>query len=116
MSASVGDRIRMHSNSVDAPDRVGTIVGVLGSDDGPPYRVRFESGEESIVSPGPDATIESPGMGERLGTKVEVARDEAAEAVGEAAQAAKDTAETVTGTAARIVSDVADRVAKRFDR
>ena len=115
MSASVGDRIRMHSNSVDAPDRVGTIIGVLGSDDGPPYRVHFDSGEESIVSPGPDATIETPGLGERLGTQAEQARDDAVEAVTEAAQAAKETAETVTGTAARVVSDVADRVARRFE-
>ena len=123
MSASVGDRIRMHSNSVDTPDRVGTIVGVLGADDGPPYRVRFESGEESIVSPGPDATIESPGLGEKLGMRAEEARGDAAEAAAkakevltEAGQAAKDRAETAAGTAARVVSDVADRVAKRFER
>ena len=30
MSASVGDRIRMHSNHTDVPDRVGTVVAVRG--------------------------------------------------------------------------------------
>lgn len=98
MSANVGDRIHMHSNSVDTPDRVGTIVGVLGSDDGPPYRVRFESGEETIVSPGPDATIEP--AAERPGAPADAGHDESAE--------------TITGAAARIVSDVADTVAKRL--
>ena len=115
MSATVGDRIRLHSNSVDTPDRVGTIVAVLGSDDGPPYRVRFESGAESIISPGPDAIIEPAGVGERLGAKAEQVREDATEAVTEAAQVAKDTAENATGAAARAVSGIADAVAKRFD-
>ena len=105
----------MHSNSVDTPDRVGTIVAILGTDDGPPYRVRFDSGAESIVSPGPDATIEPGGVGERLGAKAEQVREEATEAVAEAAQVAKDTAENVTGAAARTVSGIADAVAKRFE-
>ncbi len=115
MSATVGDRIRMHSNSVDTPDREGTIVAILGSDGGPPYRVRFDSGVESIVSPGPDATIEPAGVAEGTGAQAEQVRDEVTEAVTEAAQAAKDAAEKATGAAARTVSGVADAVAKRFD-
>ena len=59
MSADVGDRITLHANALDTPDRTGTIVAVLGSD-GPPYRVRFDSGDESILTPGPDATIDAP--------------------------------------------------------
>jgi hypothetical protein len=114
VSANVGDRIRLHSNTVDTPDRVGTIVAVLG-EDGPPYRVRFDAGEETIVAPGPDALIEPPGLGE----KVTRAAGEAVEKVGEVAQgtaeAATQTAQTVAGTAAHVVSQAADAVRKRFD-
>lgn len=116
MSASVGDRLRLHSNTVDTPDREGTIVAVLGSDDGPPYRVRFDSGEETIVTPGPDATIEPGGVGERVGLAAEQAGQKAGELAAEAGSVAKDTAEKVTGTAARALSEAADAVAKRLDR
>ena len=111
MSANVGDRIRLHANTIDTPDRTGTIVAVLGPD-GPPYRVRFDSGEETIVAPGPDATIESPGVGQRLGQ----AADTAAEVAGEAAGRVQEIAEDVTGRAARAVSDVASSVADRLRR
>lgn len=111
MSANVGDRIRLHANTVDTPDRTGTVVAVLGSD-GPPYRVRFDSGDESIVTPGPDATIEAPSVGERL----EHAAGQAGEAASEAADRAREAAEDATGRAARAVSDVASTVAERFER
>ena len=111
MSANVGDRIRLHANTVDTPDRTGTIVAVLDSD-GPPYRVRFDSGEETIVAPGPDATIEPPGVGERLAQ----AAGTAGEVAGEAAERARETAEDVTGRAVRAVSDVASSVADRLER
>ncbi len=111
MSADVGDRITLHGNAVAAPDRTGTIVAVLGSD-GPPYRVRFDSGEETIVTPGPDATIEAPTVGERLG---QVA-DKANEVAGETAERAREAAQDATGRAARAVSDVAATVADRFKR
>jgi hypothetical protein len=88
MSASVGDRIRLHSNSVDAPDRTGTVVAVLGQDGGPPYRVRFDAGEETIVTPGPDATIEPPTLSER----VDQVRETTQEKVGEATAAASEKA------------------------
>lgn len=111
MSASVGDRIRMHSNATDVPDRTGTVVAVIG-DDGPPYRVRFDSGEETIVTPGPDATFEAGSVGAKLGLAAEQAGDKAAEV----ADAARVKAEEATGTAARAVSELADDVAKRFER
>ncbi len=107
MSADVGDRITLHANTVDAPDRTGTIVAVLGPD-GPPYRVRFDSGDESILTPGPDATIEAPSMGERL--------EQVAERAGETAEKARAVAEDATGRAARAVSDVAATVADRLQR
>ncbi|MEJ2885954.1 DUF1918 domain-containing protein [Actinomycetospora aeridis] len=111
MSASVGDRIRMHSNTTDVPDRTGTVVAVIG-DDGPPYRVRFDSGEETIVTPGPDATIEAGSVGDKLGLAAEQAGDKAAEV----ADATRQKAEEATGAAARVVSQLADDVAKRFER
>ncbi len=121
MSATVGDRIRMHSNSVDAPDRTGTIVAVLGDDDGPPYRVRFDSGEETIVSPGPDAVVEQASAGQRVeviagqvGERAEEAAAKAGEKATEAADVAKEKAADATGSAARKVADVADHIAKRF--
>ena len=111
MGASVGDRIRMHSNTVDTPDRVGTVVAVLGQD-GPPYRVRFDSGQETIVAPGPDATFESGSVTERVGLAAEQAGQKATEVAG----AAREQAEGAAGSAARVVSDVADTVAQRFER
>ena len=122
MGANVGDRITMHANSTAAPDRVGTVVAVLG-DDGPPYRVRFDSGEETIVSPGPDATIEPAGVRERAGIAADKAREavgdaaeRAREAAGDAADQARDSAEKATGTAARKVAEAADAVARRLGR
>ena len=111
MSASVGDRIRMHSNSTDVPDRLGTVVAVLG-EDGPPYRVRFDSGEETIVTPGPDATFEIGSVSDKLG----LAAERAGETATEVAEAAKEKAEGAAGAAARAVSQLADDVAKRFER
>jgi Domain of unknown function (DUF1918) len=111
VSADVGDRITLHANTVDTPDRTGTIVGILGAD-GPPYRVRFDNGDESILTPGPDATIEPPGVGERLG---QVA-DKATELAGDAAERAREVAEDVTGRAVRAVSDAAATIADRFER
>ncbi|MFC5064054.1 DUF1918 domain-containing protein [Actinomycetospora atypica] len=111
MSGSVGDRITLHANSTGSSDRVGTIVGVLGSD-GPPYRVRFDNGDESILTPGPDATIEAPSVGERL----EQVADRATETARETAEKARETAEDATGRAARAVADTAARIAERFER
>jgi hypothetical protein len=111
MSANVGDRITMHANTVDTPDRKGTIVAVLGSE-GPPYRVRFDSWAESIVTPGPDATIEPPSPAERL----EQAADRAGEIASEAKDKARAAAGDTTGKAARAVADAATKVAERFRR
>lgn len=63
MIAQVGDKIHVHSSAVDRPDRVGEILEVHGSDGAPPYLVEFSGGRQTIVYPGPDATIESPSAG-----------------------------------------------------
>ena len=68
MRASTGDRLRIHGRVIGQKDNCGDIVEVRGPDGGPPYRVRFDDGHESLVYPGPDcvvepaATIDSPSL------------------------------------------------------
>ena len=38
-------------------ERIGEILEVLGPEDHPRYRVRWEDGRESLFTPGSDATI-----------------------------------------------------------
>ncbi len=59
MRASVGDRLLVHGRIVGQSDRTAEIIEVLGADGAPPYRVRFEDGRESVMSPGPDAIVRS---------------------------------------------------------
>ncbi|NGO67292.1 DUF1918 domain-containing protein [Streptomyces boncukensis] len=58
MQASVGDRLLVHGRIVGQHDRTAEIIQVLGVDGGPPYRVRFEDGHETVMSPGPDAVVQ----------------------------------------------------------
>lgn len=58
MRAEVGDRLHVHGRTVGLTDKIGEIVEVRGSDGGPPYLVRFDDGHESLVFPGPDATVD----------------------------------------------------------
>ena len=57
MRASVGDRLIVESNRVDAPRREGEILEVQGKDGGPPYLVRWSDGHEGLTYPGPDAHV-----------------------------------------------------------
>ncbi|BDT84539.1 hypothetical protein FMUAM8_03030 [Nocardia cyriacigeorgica] len=59
--ANVGDRLHVHGHIVGDHDHLGEIVEVRGPNGSPPYIVRFEDGHESLVYPGPDATVEPPG-------------------------------------------------------
>ena len=58
MQAAVGDRLHMHSNMVGQPERTARIVEVRGAGGEPPYLVKFDDGDTSLVFPGPDAVIE----------------------------------------------------------
>ncbi|HTW13875.1 MAG TPA: DUF1918 domain-containing protein [Nocardioides sp.] len=59
MYATVGDRLVVHSSTVGGPDRDGEILEVRHTDGTPPYVVRWEdTGRESLVFPGPDATVQ----------------------------------------------------------
>jgi len=60
MHAGVGDRLRVHGRVVGTPDQILEIVEVRGRDGAPPYRVRREDGHETLMFPGPDASVEHP--------------------------------------------------------
>jgi hypothetical protein len=58
MFASVGDRLIIHSRTLDGPTRDGEILEVRHPDGSPPYVVRWsDTGHEALVFPGPDAEI-----------------------------------------------------------
>ena len=59
MHASIGDRLRIHSNQVGTPDHCGQITEIRGVNGAPPYLVRFEDGHERLVFPGGDAIVET---------------------------------------------------------
>ncbi|GGM16168.1 hypothetical protein GCM10010129_70510 [Streptomyces fumigatiscleroticus] len=59
MHASVGDRFVIHGRTVGQHDRTAEVVEVLGEDGTPPYRVRFEDGHETVMSPGPDTVVQN---------------------------------------------------------
>lgn len=59
MKASVGDRLVLASSVVDGAVRDGTVIALRHDDGSPPYTVRWhDTGEESLVFPGPDAHVE----------------------------------------------------------
>ncbi|HZG04410.1 MAG TPA: DUF1918 domain-containing protein [Streptomyces sp.] len=57
MQANEGDLLVVHGRIVGQHDRVAEIVEVLGTNGEPPYRVRFEDGHETVMSPGPDSVV-----------------------------------------------------------
>jgi hypothetical protein len=57
MEASVGDRIVIKGHKVGDVDRDCEILEVHGADGGPPYLVRWESGQEGLFFPGSDAVV-----------------------------------------------------------
>ena len=59
MYAKVGDRLVIHSPSVDGPVRDGRVLEVHGPDGLPPYVVEWDDdGRTSLFFPGPDATVQ----------------------------------------------------------
>ena len=59
MHASIGDRLRIHSNQVGTSDHCGQIIEIRGADGAPPYMVQFDDGHERLIFPGGDAVIEA---------------------------------------------------------
>ncbi|MEU2718919.1 DUF1918 domain-containing protein [Streptomyces sp. NPDC007205] len=66
MRASVGDGLLVFGRIVGRRDRRGEIIEVLGQGGAPPYRVRFDDGRESIMTPGPDAIVRPLSAGEQV--------------------------------------------------
>lgn len=60
MRAEVGDQLHVSGHKVGWPDQTAEIISVRGADGTPPYVVRFPDGHESLVFPGPDASVEHP--------------------------------------------------------
>jgi hypothetical protein len=56
MDAHVGDQLVIRSRQVGRVEQVGEIVEVI-SGGGEHYRVRWSDGRETILYPGPDATV-----------------------------------------------------------
>ena len=48
---SVGERIEVESESVDRPPRRGVIEEVLREEPAPRYRIRWDDGHESVLTP-----------------------------------------------------------------
>lgn len=49
----------IHAQHLDAPDRDAEILEVRHADGSPPYLVRWsDTGHQSLVFPGPDATVQ----------------------------------------------------------
>ena len=62
MKAAVGDRLVVASGVVDGAVRDGRVVEVQHDDGSPPYLVEWsDTGERTLVFPGPDAHVEPPG-------------------------------------------------------
>jgi hypothetical protein len=57
MHATAGDSLHLHSRTIDQSDRTCQVLEVRGPNGGPPYLVRFDDGHESLIFPGPDATV-----------------------------------------------------------
>jgi uncharacterized protein DUF1918 len=48
---SAGDRVEAESKSVDQPPRRGVIEEVVAQEPAPRYRIRWDDGHESILTP-----------------------------------------------------------------
>ena len=60
MRAVVGDRLHVRGHTAGQKDHTAETIEVRGKDGAPPYLVRFPDGHESLVFPGPDASVEHP--------------------------------------------------------
>jgi hypothetical protein len=58
MRATAGDRLVIKGHKVGEHDREAEILEVRGTDGGPPYLVRWSDGQEGLLFPGSDATVE----------------------------------------------------------
>jgi hypothetical protein len=52
MSGKVGERIVVESETVGTPSREGEILEVIEGEVGVRYRIRWDDGHESVLTPG----------------------------------------------------------------
>ncbi|MET8455623.1 pyridoxamine 5'-phosphate oxidase family protein [Streptomyces parvulus] len=70
MYAHVGDRLVVESPSTGVVRRDGKIVGLHHDDGTPPYDVRWsDTGDVTLVFPGPDAHVDHPGETQEPGAR-----------------------------------------------
>lgn len=66
MNATVGDKLVIQSHHVGERERDAEILEIHGEEGTPPYLVRWsDTGQEGLVFPGPDASIQH--LGQHLG-------------------------------------------------
>jgi hypothetical protein len=63
MSGKIGDRIEVESEAVGTPPREGEILEVIEGEVGVRYRIRWEDGHESVLTPGGGAARIIPASG-----------------------------------------------------
>ncbi len=62
MYAHVGDTLIIEGHRIGLPRRTGRVEEARGTDDGPPYLVRWDdTGRTTLLFPGPDCRIEHRG-------------------------------------------------------
>jgi hypothetical protein len=64
--AEVGDRVRMHAIKVDQPPREGVVISVSGS----LLHIRWSTGEETTMVPGPGSVAVIGKVRKSAGKKV----------------------------------------------
>lgn len=65
MRAHPGDHLLIEGTKVGAHRRDGRILECQGTEGGPPFRVHWnDTGQESLVYPGPDAHITTTPAGQ----------------------------------------------------
>lgn len=68
MKAKIGDWLVVERAHLDEPQRRGQIVALRHPDGTPPYLVRWaDTGEETLVFPGPDARVQAADAGGEAG-------------------------------------------------
>jgi hypothetical protein len=60
MKLEVGNRVRVESESTEQAPRTGVVEEVIGEADSPRYRIRWDTGHESIYTPAAGAVSREP--------------------------------------------------------
>jgi hypothetical protein len=60
MAFRVGDRVEEQARSTESPARAGTIREVVHGDPSPRYRIRWDDGHESVLTPAAGALNKLP--------------------------------------------------------